>query len=76
MNETFEIVGFVCVTGCVALIAALVWYFAITHIVKATQETFWIAAWVLWKRGQGGTIAAKRVLRAAIRSDNLMEPTQ
>lgn len=69
MNEVFEWVGFVCVTGCVGLIAALVWYQAWRYAARGSKEFWWIVTYAAWKKRNGGKQAAKRALRTAIEAD-------
>ena len=47
-----------------SLVLASVWYLAAVTLVSAWRETYWIAAWIYWCRGnmKGGRRALKKAL--------------
>lgn len=58
-------VGFL---GVLVGLVALTWHWAITRVLQATKETWWITAWVLHCRGEYES--ARRALRVAIQQKN------
>lgn len=55
--------------GIVTLIVGLVWFWAVLKCYKALQETYWIVAWMCYRRGDLAT--AKSALRTAIDADKI-----
>lgn len=67
MNSVFIWVGFITVTGLTLAIGIAAWWFVIDRLHSNMRETWWMASWILYKRGD--TERAKESLATAIRID-------
>lgn len=62
------------VCGAIFLLIGMIWYAACLKILAAMKESYWIAAWVWYKRGN--TANAKNRLERAIRGDAMLAEEQ